>query len=705
MKKIILLTALLTASIATKSVYGQDLVPIQCPTGIGDNRWGFKDKHTNETVIPCGYQRVWDFSEHVEGLAKVRKNTTPNAVRADLKYGFIDKTGKEVIPLKYDDIHDFSAQFEGLARVKIGNSFGFIDKTGVEVIPVKYANPEFRFSEGLAVVRCGVMFGFIDRSGREVIPCRFSYAENFSKGLARVKLERDDGYIDVAGAFYRGISIRDKERTDKTVAEKRARGEYNTILARIEQANEIEKQRAEESRIREREALQARDRATTFSFFAKNYVESKINDWQKKGEFEPTADWQKRVSETTRITKAAELLKEAEQAYITERSRNFSVGNMTLGTYDPDNETYLIRNSMHGDWLVAVPIREAPVFRDNWSDYAKTPKYVIIDDQLAISEMVFTKSGSKTYRYSNQASLNYTLANIDYNFAPIDINVAGSSQTPRGQQNISTANITVGSLSDVAKNIPVTNVRNDKTFAVIIANENYRRESRVEFAKNDGEVFKEYCIKTLGLPANNVHFVADATLNDIRAEINWLTRIADAFPGEANIIFYYAGHGIPDESSRTSYLLPVDGFGSDVSTGYKLDDLYQILGNLPAKSVTVFMDACFSGAERGGDMLASARGVAIRAQPGRPTGNMVVFSAAQGDETAFPHREKGHGMFTYFLLKKLQETKGDVTLGELGDYITTNVRQQSIIVNKKSQTPMVTPATTMESTWRNRKLR
>jgi len=84
---------------------------------------------------------------------------------------------------------------------------------------------------------------------------------------------------------------------------------------------------------------------------------------------------------------------------------------------------------------------------------------------------------------------------------------------------------------------------------------------------------------------------------------------------------------------------------------------------------------------------------------------MVVFSAAQGDETAFPHREKEHGLFTYFLLKKLQETKGDVTLGELSDYITTNVRQQSILINRKSQTPSVTPAPAITNTWRNKKLK
>ena len=84
---------------------------------------------------------------------------------------------------------------------------------------------------------------------------------------------------------------------------------------------------------------------------------------------------------------------------------------------------------------------------------------------------------------------------------------------------------------------------------------------------------------------------------------------------------------------------------------------------------------------------------------------MVVFSAATGDETAFPYSEKQHGMFTYFLLKKLQESKGNSTLSELSNYISTNVMQQSIVVNKKSQTPQVNTSTQIQNTWRLNKLK
>lgn len=259
--------------------------------------------------------------------------------------------------------------------------------------------------------------------------------------------------------------------------------------------------------------------------------------------------------------------------------------------------------------------------------------------------------------------------------------------------------------SDVDVNIPQTNITSNKTFAVIIANERYQREAQVPYALNDGSVFSEYCKKTLGLPNDNVHLLRNATLNNIKAEVNWLEKVIAAYNGEAKVIFYYAGHGIPDERNQTAYLLPVDGYGSDVGTGFSLNTLYATLGKLPSESVTVFLDACFSGAKREGDMMASARGVAIRVREGQPVGNMVVFSAAQGDETAYPYREENHGMFTYFLLKKLQETSGDVTYQELGEYIKAEVSRKSIVVNKKSQTPTVTPSAVCATAWQNWKLK
>lgn len=267
---------------------------------------------------------------------------------------------------------------------------------------------------------------------------------------------------------------------------------------------------------------------------------------------------------------------------------------------------------------------------------------------------------------------------------------------------IETASLT----SDVDKNIPEVKAENaDNTFAVVIANESYNKEAGVPFAANDGKIFAEYCKKTIGLSNTHVHLSTNATLNDMKHEIRWLRQVMETRKGEAKVIFYYAGHGIPDEKEHQAYLLPIDGYGSDISTGYSLNNLYKELGEIPSKSIIVLLDACFSGAKRDGAMLASARGIALKVSRGEPRGNMVVISAAQGDETAFPYKKEGHGLFTYFLLKKMQETRGNVTLKELGDYLTEKVSQQSIVVNSKTQTPTVIVSNSIADDWRSWKLK
>lgn len=246
---------------------------------------------------------------------------------------------------------------------------------------------------------------------------------------------------------------------------------------------------------------------------------------------------------------------------------------------------------------------------------------------------------------------------------------------------------------------------NTNTFAIVIGNEKYKNEVDVPFANNDSKIFSQYVEKTLGVPHNQIRLIENAGYNDIRIAVSWLVQAMQVCRGKGKAIIYYAGHGIPNESDLSSYLLPVDGIGNDPGSAYSLKDLYDKLGSIEVQSITIFLDACFSGSKREDGMLASARGVALKAKQSAPKGNMIVFTAAQGDETAYPYKDKQHGMFTFFLLKKLQETKGDVTLGELSEYLTDEVGRQSFIKNNKMQTPTVSVAPSLKESWRHLKLK
>ena len=254
-------------------------------------------------------------------------------------------------------------------------------------------------------------------------------------------------------------------------------------------------------------------------------------------------------------------------------------------------------------------------------------------------------------------------------------------------------------LSDVDMNIPVLLNKKEYSFAVIIANEAYEEEEPVEFALQDGRVFKDYCEKVLGLPQENIRLVENASFMKIKRTLDWVEKVAEAYSGVCKILFYYAGHGVPDEKLQEPYILPVDGYAADMSTGYSLNELYESLGKLPAKSVTVFLDACFSGSKRDGSALVATRGIAIKPHIDQLKGNVMVFSATSNDETAYPYKERGHGLFTYFLLKKLKQTHGTVSYGELADYLKTEVRRKSITLNSKWQSPTVQVSPAMKDKW------
>lgn len=260
-------------------------------------------------------------------------------------------------------------------------------------------------------------------------------------------------------------------------------------------------------------------------------------------------------------------------------------------------------------------------------------------------------------------------------------------------------------LDPIDVNLPKATAVSENTFAVIIGNEDYKYVAKVPFAVNDASIFAKYCRVTLGLPDDNVRLYKNATYGDMLDAIDDISAISEVYGGKIRVIFYYAGHGVPDEASRNAYLLPVDARSQQLKTCYAIEQLYSRLSALKAESVTVLLDACFSGSLRGDGMLMSARGVAIKPRADEPKGSMVVFTAATGDQTAYPYAEKRHGMFTYYLLSKLQESGGVVTLGELGDYITAKVSQQSVKVNRKAQSPTISVSPDIEASWRTLPLR
>ena len=303
--------------------------------------------------------------------------------------------------------------------------------------------------------------------------------------------------------------------------------------------------------------------------------------------------------------------------------------------------------------------------------------------------------------YGGQFPLNLELKKVIQSAKNISIEGEYSKATVINEASLS---------SDVDKNIPTDTTVNINKYALIIGNENYSKyqsglkaESNVEFAINDAFVFKKYAENTLGVPEDHITYITDALSTKMKLELDKLVALSniESLKNNIEIIFYYAGHGFPDKETEKGYLIPVDVTGSSITNGVALSELYKKLSNENIKKASIFLDACFSGGGRN-EGLAPGRGIMIKSKDEViQNGNLVVFTASTGDQKSYTFKEKGHGMFTYYLLKKLQETKGDVSFDELAKYIKDNVEQNSLLKNNALQNPSILVSSQISEIWKN----
>ncbi len=425
----------------------------------------------------------------------------------------------------------------------------------------------------------------------------------------------------------------------------------------------------------------------SYQEYARAYVTGEMKKWAQRGEFEKVDDYTRRMAPENIRKEQERLSAVTEERYLKEYAGHLVLSELTLQPYDVENETYAV-NSDFGPVYIKVPLKnkEAEMFKSQWEKVQiRNAKFFILNDNIAISNITFRTPAGKEYTYNSNALLAYAppVVEVDPTLFMAD-NTRSESNRPEAEGSKVTV-VTVE--SDVDKDIPVNKQNNTSTIALVIANENYGKVSDVASARHDGEIFARYCRETLGIPDRQVIYVNDATFGNMLSAISQLKNSVKALGDGTDVIFYYAGHGVPDENSKEAYLLPVDADPMVMATAYPLSQLYQELSGMGAENVMVFMDACFSGANRGEGMLAAARGVVLKAAPTAPKGSMYVLSAADGNQTALPWKEKNHGLFTYYLLKKLQQTKGNATLADLAEYVKSEVEKTASLTLNKPQTP------------------
>jgi len=234
---------------------------------------------------------------------------------------------------------------------------------------------------------------------------------------------------------------------------------------------------------------------------------------------------------------------------------------------------------------------------------------------------------------------------------------------------------------DIAKNIPITSVKNHDAIAVVIGNRDYLKTKNVNFAINDVSLIKEYLIKTLGYKDGNIFFIKNASKGEFElyfgTKDNYFGKLYNTVKeNKSDIFVYYSGHGGPGSKDEKAYFIPIECDPNYVELGgYSLDTFYRNLSKIPAKSITVILDACFSGV----DIIESVSPIIPKVDnPIITLEKGIVFTSSKNEEYSCWYNEKNHGMFTYFFLKAIHDKNADnnndnnLTVSEIYNFISDN---------------------------------
>ena len=400
-----------------------------------------------------------------------------------------------------------------------------------------------------------------------------------------------------------------------------------------------------------------------------------MKKWLPKGEYEKTAIYIERVNTYNRNQQLKKYENEIISKLKAEAIEEIDPSGFSIGYFDADNETFPIKYE-EAVFVLAVPINVAQQFKESFSDMKfHNFKMVLTEGAFKLSHFEVVAPNGQQYIWDHTQQNPYQTTEIKYDFEAFEVNLPDEALT---KTTPTIRHITIEN-TDIDSQLPSSNNRASNAIAVVIGNKKYQKTKNVDFALNDAAVIKKYLIDVLGYKKGNILYYENASLSDFRTIFgNKNAPIGKLYntirPNRSDVFIYYAGHGAPSLDNQQSYFLPIDCDPQYISKGgYSLDVFYENLAQLPAKSITVVLDACFSGA----DIFENISSVGIKPTK-HQLNNGVIFTSSTGNQVSCWYNEQGHGLFTYFFLKAIHNKNGDtnrdncLTLQEIYDYISDN---------------------------------
>ena len=239
-------------------------------------------------------------------------------------------------------------------------------------------------------------------------------------------------------------------------------------------------------------------------------------------------------------------------------------------------------------------------------------------------------------------------------------------------------------------------LENERSIALVIGIGDYSVAPDALFADLDAEYFYDYVHRAFGVPNRNIKLLRDKEANLFsvkRAVKRWLP--GNIHEDKTDVYIFFAGHGLASKNGQDLYLLPENGQPDLLEdSAIMRNEIYDVLKDANPRSVTVFLDTCFSGGTRGDEMLvADARSIRVAARDSLAPDRFTVFTASAGDEISSSLPGAKHGLFSYFLMQGLggeadANANKQITAGELHAYVSDNVSRQALRLGRV-QTPQL----------------
>jgi hypothetical protein len=233
--------------------------------------------------------------------------------------------------------------------------------------------------------------------------------------------------------------------------------------------------------------------------------------------------------------------------------------------------------------------------------------------------------------------------------------------------------------------------------AIIIGIEKYKRVTKADYAESDARDFYDYASRALGIKPENIKLLVNDGADDVeiyKAFQNWLP--VKVKKGKTDVYVFYSGHGYPGQDGSSLYILP---YGADKDliskTAINQQEIVSAIQNAQPRTVTMFLDSCYSGQTRSGDLLvAGSRPIAPKISANSYPPNFTVISASSNDQISSASPELKHGIFSYFLMKGMEgdadlSKDGKITAAEMQEYLTDMVGRQAMGMNRKQQPQLI----------------